>query len=300
MLTKLLTSVLTIAVIWLLRYFIIQMALRRVEDPNIRYKWRKTTNYVTFAIGILVVGRIWIEAFQTLSTFLGLLSAGIAIALRDPIVNIAGWAYIMWLRPIKVGDRVQVGDKAGDVVDQGVFQFTLMEIGGRFEGESSTGRIIYIPNGVIFSQSLVNYSHGFPYIWNEIPVIVTFESDWEKTKDILEKFGKKHGETVSQSAEKELRKTSHKFKVRDPKFQPQVFTEVKDNGILLTIRYLCAPHERRATVHAIWEDILTEFALHDEIALAYPTTRIYREPEEGVGAKKVRKQTGTKLPRAHG
>lgn len=299
MLTKLLTSVLTIAVIWLLRYLALHLALRRVEDPKLRYQWRKTTNFVAFVIGILVVGRIWIEAFQTLSTFLGLLSAGIAIALKDPIVNIAGWAYIMWLRPIKVGDRVQVGDQAGDVVDQGLFQFTLMEIGGSLEGESPTGRIIYVPNGIIFSQGLVNYSHGFPYIWNEIPVTITFESDWEKAKGILEKIAKEHGETVSQSAEKELRKTSHKFLIYTHRFQPRVFTDVKDNGILLTVRYMCAPHERRATVHAIWEDILTEFASHDDIALAYPTTRIYREPEEGVEARASR-QSGKKLPRAHG
>lgn len=301
MLSKLLASILTIAAIWLLRYLVVKLALRKTEDPRLRYQWSKTANYVAFIIGVLVVGRIWIEAFQTLSTFLGLLSAGIAIALKDPLVNIAGWAYIMWLRPVKVGDRIQVGDQAGDVVDQGLFQITLMEIGGgRLEGESPTGRIIYVPNGSIFSQGLVNYSHGFPYIWNEIPVTVTFESDWQKAKDILEKIAKKHGETVSQSAEKELRKTSHKFLIHEHRFKPRVYTEVKDNGILLALRYMCAPHERRATVHAIWEDILTQFDQHDDIALAYPTTRIYREPEEGVEAKKSAKSPPAKPRRAHG
>ncbi|UCH63727.1 MAG: mechanosensitive ion channel family protein [Fidelibacterota bacterium] len=300
MLNKLLTSILVIVAIWLLRYLVIQLVLRRVEDPKLRYQWRKTANYVAFVIGVLLVGRIWIEAFQTLSTFLGLLSAGIAIALKEPLLNIAGWAYIIWLRPVKVGDRIQVGDQAGDVVDQGLFQLSVMEIGGQLEGESPTGRIIYIPNGAIFSQGLANYSHGFPYVWNEIPVTITFESDWEKTKDILEKIAKEHGETVSQSAEKALRKTSHKFLIHEHRFQPRVFTEVRENGINLTIRYMCAPHERRATVHAIWEDILIEFAKHDDIALAYPTTRIYREPEEGIEAKKPgKKAPSRKLPRAH-
>ncbi|MFB0515658.1 MAG: mechanosensitive ion channel family protein [Candidatus Neomarinimicrobiota bacterium] len=298
--SKLLNSVLTIAVLWLLRYLVLKLALRRVEEPRARYQWRKISNVVAFVIGILVVGRIWIEAFQTLSTFLGLLSAGIAIALRDPLVNIAGWAYIMWLRPVKVGDRVQVGEQAGDVVDQGLFQFTLMEIGSPYNGESPTGRIIYVPNGTIFSRGLINFSHGFPYIWNEIPVTITFESSWEKAKEILEKLGRKHGETVSQSARNELRKTSHKFLIHEPKLQPRVFTEVKENGVQLTIRYLCSPHERRATVHAIWEDILHEFDKYDDIALAYPTSRIYREPEEGIGAKKRAGAAKPKLPRAHG
>ena len=300
MLSKLLTSILTIAVILLLRYLVLQLALRRIEDPKYRYQWRKTVNYVAFIVGVLVVGRIWIEAFQSLSTFLGLLSAGIAIALKDPIMNVAGWAYIMWLRPIKVGDRVQVGDLAGDVVDQGVFQFTLMEIGGSLDSESSTGRIIYVPNGMIFNQKLVNYTHGFPFIWNEVPVIITFESDWETAKELLQEIGKRHGEKVTQAVERELRKSSHKFLIHEHKFQPRIFTDVKDQGVLLTIRYMCAPHERRATTHAIWEDILKEFAKHDNITLAYPTTRIYREPEEGVEAKKARPAPAKKPPRAHG
>lgn len=73
------------------------------------------------------------------------------------------------------------------------------------EADQSTGRIIHIPNGMILNQTLANYSKGFQYIWNEIPILITFESNWEKVKDLLQKIANKHGEHLSQAAEKKVK-----------------------------------------------------------------------------------------------
>jgi small-conductance mechanosensitive channel len=146
----------------------------------------KTSAYVAFALGVLVIVPLWFEGVKSASTFLGLLSAGLAIALRDPVVNLAGWAFILWRRPFEVGDRIQIGTHAGDVIDQRIFQFTLMEIGNWVGADQSTGRVVHIPNGKVFTEMLANYSKGFQYIWDEIPVLITFESNWEKAKGILE------------------------------------------------------------------------------------------------------------------
>ncbi len=81
-----------------------------------------------------------------------------------------------------MGDRIQVGNFAGDVIDLRIFQFTLMEIGNWVDADQSTGRVIHIPNGKVFTEMLANYSKGFHYIWNEIPFLVTFESNWKKQK----------------------------------------------------------------------------------------------------------------------
>ena len=92
----------------------------------------------------------------------------------------------MWKRPFEVGDRIQIGDQKGDVIDQRIFMFTVLEIGNWVDADQSTGRVIHIPNGKIFLETLASYTKGFEYIWNEIPVQVTFESDWRKAKNILE------------------------------------------------------------------------------------------------------------------
>jgi small-conductance mechanosensitive channel len=276
-----LATVVAIAVFAGLRYIALRIVYRRVQDTKALYQWRKTITYTTYLLGLLVVGRIWIQGFSSVSTFLGLLTAGLAIALRDLIVNFAGFLFIMWRRPFDVGDRVQIGDYRGDVIDLRVFQFSLMEIGNWVDADQSTGRVIHIPNGKIFQEAQSNYSTGFAYIWNEIPILVTFESDWKKAKDILSDIAKKDADPLSRAAEESVRRAARKFMIFYTHLSPVVYTKIADSGVLLTIRYLCEPRNRRGTEQTISEEILERFAECDDIDFAYPTYRIYDNPVEG-------------------
>jgi small-conductance mechanosensitive channel len=278
---SLLATVVAIAVFAGLRYIALRIVYRRVQDTKALYQWRKTITYTTYLLGLLVVGRIWIQGFSSVSTFLGLLTAGLAIALRDLIVNFAGFLFIMWRRPFDVGDRVQIGDYRGDVIDLRVFQFSLMEIGNWVDADQSTGRVIHIPNGKIFQEAQSNYSTGFAYIWNEIPILVTFESDWKKAKDILSDIAKKDADPLSRAAEESVRRAARKFMIFYTHLSPVVYTKIADSGVLLTIRYLCEPRNRRGTEQTISEEILERFSECDDIDFAYPTYRIYDNPVEG-------------------
>ena len=283
---KLLASVIAVLLLWLVQKIIIKIIYKRKKDVRIRYHWRKISAYIAFGLGVFLIGRIWFEGFQSISTYLGLLSAGLAIALQDPVVNLAGWAFIVWRRPFEVGDRIQIGADRGDVIDQRIFMFTLMEIGNWVEADQSTGRDIHIPNGKVFKEVLANYSKGFQYIWNEIPVLITFESNWKKAKEILNRIANKHGTHLSEAARERLKSAARKFMIFYTKLTPIVYTSVKDCGVLLTIRFLCEPRQRRANEQAIWEDILDEFGKCDDIDFAYPTQRFYNNALEGkVGAR---------------
>ena len=294
---KILESLIVVLALSVLHLVLVRLIVPRIHDIYIRYRIRKTAGYILVLIGILVVGRIWIKGFQAMVTYLGILSAGLAIALRDPLVNLAAWIFIVWRRPFEVGDRIQIGNNAGDVIDIRIFQFTLMEIGNWVGADQSTGRIIHMPNGKVFSEPLANYSKGFQYIWNEIAVLVTYESNWRKAKEILARIGSKHAEELSTSAEERVRQAARKFMIFYTKLTPTVYTSVKESGILLTIRYLCEPRRRRGTEEAIWEDVLTEFAQHEDIDFAYPTTRYYDNLVEG---KRVAQdlRTAVKAPKS--
>src|SRR5213596_2520228 len=278
---KLLGTLATIVGLWLLHRFALALVYRRVTNPWIRYRWRKSSTYALLAAGIVIVGRMWFAGVQALATFFGLVAAGLAIALKEPVSNLAGWAFIMWRRPFEVGDRVQIGSHAGDVIDLGLFQFTLNEIGAWVNADQSTGRIIHVPNGKVFTDPVANYNKGFRYIWNEVPVVVTFESDWRKAKQILGKIAVKHAEHLTAQAEQDLLAASQQYLISYRKLTPIVYTSVVDYGVQLTIRYLIEPRKRRGTEHAIWEDILTEFAAAPDIDLAYHTTRGFKYTEEG-------------------
>lgn len=279
--TKILTSLIAVLFLWILHLVMVRLIVPRIQDIYIRYRIRKTAGYIIFIIGLLVIGRVWIRGFQALATYLGILSAGLAIALRDPLVNLAAWIFIIWRRPFEVGDRIQIAGNAGDVIDIRVFQFTLMEIGNWVGADQSTGRIIHVPNGRVFTEPLANYSKGFQYIWNEVAVLITFESNWRKAKEILLAIGSKHGEELSATAEDRVRRAARKFMIFYTKLTPTVYTSVRDSGVLLTIRYLCEPRRRRGSEEAIWEDILAGFAKSDDIDFAYPTRRYYDNLREG-------------------
>jgi small-conductance mechanosensitive channel len=261
--------------------WVILLALLRNREVKTQYRLRKIVTYIIWPLAFLVIGRIWFTGFQALSTYLGLLSAGLAIALQTPLVNLAGWAFILWRKPFAVGDRVQLGDHRGDVIDQRIFMFSLLEIGNWVDADQSTGRVIHVPNGKIFTDVLANYGQGFHYIWNEIPVLVTFESDWKKAKALLFEIVENHGTEISEVAQSKLRDAAKKYMIFYKNLTPTVYTSVKDCGVMLTIRYLCDPRKRRGSEQHLWEAILDAFAQFDTIDFAYPTQRFYANQVEG-------------------
>ena len=278
---KLLLTAGVIVVLVAIRWGLVAILNRRAEDARVRYRWRKTATYSLTVAGLILIGRIWLEGVQTLVTYLGLVSAGIAIALRDPILNWFGWLFIGWRRPFTVGDRIQIGSLAGDVIDIGVSTFSVLEVAAPEHGEQVTGRIVHVPNGKVFVDPLTNITQGFNYVWNEIPVTVTFESDWCAAKEILQRIVAAEADAVTLAAEQGIRRAGRRFMLHPESTEPAVYTRIAEDGVELTIRYLCEPKRRRITTQAIGEAILEAFSEAPRIDFAYRTSRIFRQTEEG-------------------
>ena len=279
--TKIFESLFVILVIVIIQRLVKKFLLGKISDIKIRYQWQKISLYIAVFLIIIFLINTWLNIFGSVATFLGLISAGIAIALKDPLVNMVAWLFILIRQPFKVGDRIQIGDIAGDVIDIRLFQFSLNEIGNWVDADQSTGRIIHIPNGIVFTQPQSNYTAGFQYIWHEIPVLLTFESNWKKAKTILTDVVNHHGVQLSHEAEKQIKEAAKRFLIFYNKLTPIVYTTVKDSGVLLTLRYMCNPRERRSIEEKIWEDILDKFAECNDIDFAYPTHRFYNNATEG-------------------
>lgn len=278
---KLLNTIILIGVLYTIIKLASKFFINKIEDVSNRYLWLKISRYITVFIAFIGLSKIWLGAFDSFGTYLGLLSAGLAIAFKDLLINLVGWLFILIRKPLRLGDRIQIGEVTGDVIDIRIFQFSVMEIGNWVDADQSTGRIIHIPNGFVFSKFQANYTEGFEYIWNEIPVLLTFESDWKKAKTILEEILNKNTIHFSEEAEKQIKRTARKFLIFYNKLSPIVYTTVKDSGVLLTMRFLCEVRKRRGVDMVIWEAVLNEFAKHDNIDFAYPTQRFYNNLAEG-------------------
>ncbi|MBR08848.1 MAG: mechanosensitive ion channel protein MscS [Rickettsiales bacterium] len=278
---KILYSLITFLILWTLRKLLVKLVNNKIENVREQYHWRNGVNNAYYIFLIIIISSIWVDKMGSLATFFGLVTAGLAIALQDPIVNVAGWLFILIRKPFEVGDRIQIGDHAGDIIDIRFFQFTLNEINNWVDADQSTGRIIHVPNGQIFKLPQANYNQGFSHIWNEIGILITFESNWQKAKDILSVIVKKHTEHLTKEAQEKLIEASKKYMIFYGTLTPIVYTAVKDSGVMLTMRYLVNPRKRRLTEHNIWEEVLQRFAESNDIDFAYPTQRIYLNPQEG-------------------
>lgn len=271
----LLQSALIVLALLFLRWLVLWFIFRETEDVRVRYRSSKLVTYIAVALGVFGLVYIWEPLFASrLGTFLGLIGAGVAIALRDPIANGAGWLYILWRKPFELGDRIEVGGHAGDVVDLRLFRFSVLEIGNWVHADQSTGRLIHIPNSLVFTQSVANYTQEFQYIWNEIPVLITFESNWRKAKGLLQEIVDERCTGIAEEVRLSLKQAARSALILYSTVTPRVWTSVVDSGVLLTIRYLCNPRQRRGSTEMIWEDVLAAFAASEDIHLAYPTRRV--------------------------
>lgn len=245
------------------------------EDTESQYRARKTVNYTATAVFLISLAFIWIDAFENLPTYLGLVSAGVAIALADVLKNMAGWGFILTRKPFQVGDRIEVNGMKGDVIDIRLFRFSLMEIGGWIDAEQSTGRLVHVPNGVVFNAPLANYTEGFAFIWDELPILVTFESDWKLAEKLIRTVLAHEAPDVESAAGSRIRRTARTYSIRVGTLTPTVYVSVKDSGVLLTARYLVETRTRRGRADRIWRGVLDAFAAEPTIDLAYPTIRTH-------------------------
>ncbi|MCC9169080.1 mechanosensitive ion channel domain-containing protein [Pontibacter harenae] len=158
---NILSSVVVLLGLWGISRLLLRVASQRQADSNKLYQWKKTTNYIVTGLVVISLANIWFEGFQSIATFLGLLSAGLAVALCDPIANMFGWIFLIWKRPFKIGGRIRIKEHTGDVIDINFFQFTLNELGEWVDSEQATGRVVHIPNSQVFTQAQINYNYGF-------------------------------------------------------------------------------------------------------------------------------------------
>lgn len=280
---RLIDSALAFIFFLLLRWALLRIFSRFPHEKQKAFLWRKAATYCSVSVLALLLALVWLRGFHSLSTFIGLLSAGLAIALKDPITNIAGWLFILIRKPFETGDRVQVGEYAGDVIDIDIFQFTLMESGTAGASKDiRTGRLIKISNSAVFTEPQINFTKGwFEYIWNTMEVCVTFESNWKKARAILHEIATAESEDTGRRAKETITRAAEKYMVLDMGVEARVLAAIAENGVVLTAVYLCDPRSRRSSSSRFSEQLLERFDREDDIAFAYNTQRSFSNAAEG-------------------
>jgi len=273
---KIFQTVGTVVVAYLLLFLLVGIVNKRVADMKAKHVMRKNVVYLINFFLLLFIFFIWVQNINSLTIFLGFASAGLALALQEVILSIAGWFLILVRRPFEVGDRVEINGVKGDIIDIRLFQVSLLEIGNWVHADQSTGRIVNVPNSYVFKYPNFNYSRGFEFIWNEIPILVTFESDWQRGKEIMMSHAKSLAEGLEESVQKKIAVMRNRYMIYYGKLSPIVYVNIKDSGVELTLRYLTESKKRRSTQDELSQKILADFGKEKDVNFAYPTYRIVK------------------------
>ncbi len=270
-LNKLAGSLLIILVLWIIRFFILKIVNHQTKNQSTRYSWRKTTLYGAVFLAIILVGRAWLNGLEPILAFLGIIAAALTISMKEVVLNVAGMVVIMWRNVFVIGDRIEIAAHKGDVVGLSLFYFSLMEIENWVDAEQSTGRLIKVPNSLVLTQPITNYTKSFPYIWDEISIGVRFESNWHRAREIMKEIAKEKTVDYTENARSLVRESDDEL-IRFHYLSPKVYIKPVMNspaGIILTLRYLCEPRKRRDMEDALFEEILDRFESCDDITIAH-------------------------------
>ncbi|MDD5701399.1 MAG: mechanosensitive ion channel [Dehalococcoidales bacterium] len=263
---------LAVSIIYLVFKFILEEAVTgRISDPRTRYSFRRAVSILNIVAFIVAGIAIWVENTQSLLVSYGLIAAGVAVALQDFFKNIVGGIILFIMGVYRVGDRIEINDKRGDVIDIGLQYTTLLEIQEWIIGDQPTGRLVTVPNGNILSHAAHNYSKDHHFIWDEISLPITYDSDWKGASRLVLNIVEKETQEVTERARISLLNLSEKYFLPARAEVPALYLTLTDNWIEMNVRYVTDVRQRRVIKDHLSKFLLEEIQKAGNIRIASET-----------------------------
>lgn len=227
--------------------------------------------FATLVGTFAVLTRQWVGLLVSL----GVVGFAVTFALQQPLFSLIGWVYIMVKRPYSVGDRVAIEGSKGDVVDVDFFVTTLWEINGELvSSHQPSGRVVTMPNSVVLSSHVHNYSYqDFPHIWNELSIQVAYETDLPFARELMVTEADAYlGDEMEQAIQRyrsRLAETPVELEVRD---RPSVNVVQQESWVELRLRYLVHPRRGQVVRNELYARILDRMNEHPD-RVAFPVSR---------------------------
>jgi small-conductance mechanosensitive channel len=265
-----------IVVLVFLYYVIVRLGLPRLYHRDRLFVARRVGKYLVVMAILLVLVSFFFEDLRPFATALGIAGAAVVIALQDLFASFAGWFVIVLSNKMRVGDRVEVDGKRGDVLDIQLLRTTLLELNTWLEVDEPTGRVIVIPNSFVFKEKMMNFTHVHPFLWNKIDITVTYETPAREAEALLRRILEEETREEFQAAREGGGLMERVYGVQDTVYEPKVFSVISDSGVLFRLLYVSHYRRVSSTRSRINARIIAEFEADKRMALAYPTHREIR------------------------
>lgn len=267
--------------------FLRRLAKNRIENISIRYKAQKGIEIIGYIlIAILLLVTFTLDSVRDYTIIIGLFTAGLTFTLQELILSIAGSFYIFFLRVYKPGDRIEMNNIKGDVIDIDSIYTTIMEIGEWVNSDNYSGRIIKISNAFVFKGPIKNYSMDFPFVWDELNILITYDSDLELAKKTIMDGATELLSDYTNESKTNWAKMVQRYYIEDAKIDPSLAISLTDNWIALNLRYITDYKLRRSVKHRLFEKIERSIKMtKGKVKIASTTLQLLKIPEVEVHVK---------------
>ena len=238
----------------LIKAYVYKRALKEANADNFMLTWTFVWIVIIVIFGVISLS----GSIQALGISAGFLGMVVGWSLQAPVTGVAAWLMLILKRPFRIGQRVIIAGIKGDVEDITLTHVILNQVGGTVAGEERSGRGILIPNAILFSQTITNYTFDVEYILSEVPVRITFQSNWDEAEKILVDAAKQvTADTIEITGE-----------------EPFIRAELFDAGVLMRLRYKTTPEDYAENVSDIVKIIHRAFGENDKVEFCYPHSEV--------------------------
>ena len=269
---KLLLTAAFIAIAWLIAWVvrqILKLFIGSRSGTRFQFWAKQGVSLVVAAILVLGIMSIWFDNPARLASVLGLIGAGIAFALQRVITAVAGYFVILRGKTFNVGDRILMGGVRGDVIGLSFMQTRIMEMGQSPREETDkkswvrsrqfTGRIVTVTNDKVFDEPVYNYTHEFPYIWDEVSVPVRYANDYAAAEKCILDAAAAHALSSERLGKEEVKRLEDRFGIAVGDIDPRIFWRITEDWLEVTVRFLGPDHGIRSMKDRMTRDILKGF-----------------------------------------
>jgi small-conductance mechanosensitive channel len=207
---------------------------------------RAVIRFAVQAVGVVLILLVVLGTPQQTTTFLGLATAGITVAMKDFIVAFFGWFVLMGKNGLRVGDWVEINGVAGEVVEINLLRTVLLETGNWADTGHPTGRKVAFVNSYAIEGHFFNFTTTGQWLWDELQITVPPSQDPYPLLDSIQQTVTKETEANAAAAEKEWKNTASNYKVSSVSAAPTVNLRPTSAGVDIHVRYIARAQERSA------------------------------------------------------
>jgi len=254
------SSLILIVAIVIARSVLRRVVMRAIQSAELRRRWLIQLRNAWLILLVLGMVLIWADELRTLALALVAIAVAFVVATKELILCVIGSVVKGGAKSFDIGDRIQIKDFRGDVIDLTLLATTILEVGPGKLHHQRTGRMTVIPNAIFVSEPVINESYTQDYVLHVFTIPFKREENWRLAQHAVLTIANKHCESYINDARRYMKKLLDDRGLDIPSIEPRVSIQVPTAGELhLIVRIPTLAARRSAVEQAILAELFNEY-----------------------------------------